>query len=63
MRARLATRGAGDEQLIEAILAYIDGHNADPKPVVWTKTAQQIIAKVGRARMALIRAQQAESHH
>lgn len=50
-------------QLIEAICNYVEGHNADPRPVVWTKTAQEILAKVGRARIALIRAQQAASHH
>ena len=50
-------------QLIEAICNYVEGHNADPRPVVWTKTAQEILAKVGRAKIALIRAQQAASHH
>lgn len=50
-------------RLTEAILAYIEAHNEDPRPVVWTKTAQEIIAKVGRAKIALIKAQQADSHH
>ena len=50
-------------QLIEAICNYVEGHNADPRPVVWTKTAREILAKVGRAKIALIRAQQAASHH
>ena len=40
-------------ELIEAIKAYIDQHNEDPKPFIWTKTAEQIIEKVGRARLAL----------
>jgi transposase len=51
------------DQLVEAILAYVDGHNDDPSPIVWTKTAEQIIAKVGRARLALIKAQQRASDH
>ena len=50
-------------QLIQAILAYIEAHNDDPRPFVWTKTAQEIIAKVGRAKVALIRAQQIASDH
>jgi len=41
------------EQLIAAIQAYIDNHNSDPKPFVWTAKAQDILEKVGRARAAL----------
>ena len=37
----------------EAIANYIDEHNQNPKPFVWTATAQKIIEKVGRARLAL----------
>lgn len=40
-------------ELIEAVMNYIDQHNSDPKPFVWRKTAEQIIEKVGRARLAL----------
>ena len=40
-------------QLQSAIHAYIDANNADPKPFIWTKDAQQIIEKVKRARAAL----------
>jgi len=40
-------------QLIEAIMAYIEQHNGDPKPFIWKKTADEIIEKVGRARLAL----------
>ena len=32
---------------------FIQAHNQDPKPFVWTATAQKIIEKVGRARIAL----------
>lgn len=31
-----------------SIRAFIDAHNEDPKPFVWTKTADQIIAAVAR---------------
>lgn len=40
-------------QLIDAILGYIDQHNDDPQPIVWTKAADEIIEKVGRARARL----------
>jgi len=40
-------------QLIDAVMGYIDQHNSDPKPFVWRKTAEEIIEKVGRARIAL----------
>jgi len=41
------------EQLIEAIRAYIDEHNNNPKPFVWTAKAQDILDKVRRARAVL----------
>jgi transposase len=40
-------------QLIEAIENYIEHHNTDPKPFVWTKTADEIIEKVKRGRVVL----------
>jgi transposase len=40
-------------ELISAIEAYIDHNNSDPTPFVWTKTAEQIIEKVQRGRVAL----------
>jgi len=40
-------------ELIEAINAYIAEHNRDPKPFVWTAKAEQILAKVKRARAVL----------
>ena len=39
--------------LITSIHTYLDAHNTDPKPYVWTATAQQILAKVVRARTKL----------
>jgi transposase len=41
------------QQLIAAIRAYIDEHNDDPKPFVWTAKAEDILEKVRRARAIL----------
>jgi len=41
------------EQLTDAITQYIDARNANPRPFVWTATAEQILRKVGRANAAL----------
>ena len=40
-------------ELEQAIQDYIAHHNAHPKTFVWTKKAQDILAKVARARSAL----------
>jgi transposase len=40
-------------QLIEAIRAYIDEHNDDPRPFVWTAKAADILEKVRQARAVL----------
>jgi transposase len=39
--------------LEEAIGEFIEKHNANKKPFVWTKSASEILEKVGRARDAL----------
>jgi transposase len=39
--------------LIAAIEAYLAAHNEDPKPFVWTATAEAILEKVRRGRAAL----------
>ncbi|NJC57631.1 IS630 family transposase [Brevibacterium marinum] len=39
--------------LIDSIEAYIDANNDDPKPYVWTATAESILEKVARARTTL----------
>jgi len=44
--------------LIEAIEAYIVHNNENPRPFIWTKTAEEIIAKVRRGRVALEAARQ-----
>ena len=41
------------EELIMAIGDYIDKHNDNPKPFVWTAKAADILEKVRRARKAL----------
>ena len=39
--------------LVAAIEDYLAAHNEDPKPYVWTATADEILAKVARGRVAL----------
>jgi transposase len=42
-------------ELIAAIEAYLQANNANPKPFVWTATAEEILEKVRRGRVALDR--------
>jgi transposase len=42
------------KELEEAIMHYIDKHNESNKPFVWTKSAEEILEKIGRAREALL---------
>src|SRR3990170_7496433 len=49
--------------LIAAIEDYIDAHNEDPRPFIWTAEADKILEKVGRARAALISQEQRETLH
>ncbi|MBA2391000.1 MAG: IS630 family transposase, partial [Geodermatophilaceae bacterium] len=39
--------------LIASIEAYLDAHNDDPKPFVWTATADDILTKIARGHVAL----------
>jgi transposase len=39
--------------LIAKIEDYLAAHNNDPKPFIWTATADEILAKVARGRVAL----------
>ncbi len=39
--------------LIEAIQAYVDAYNEDPKPFVWTATVESIVEKVTRCKAIL----------
>lgn len=46
-------RSVGD--LIAAIEEYLDCHNQDPKPFIWTKTSRDILQKVTRAHQAMFK--------
>jgi len=37
-------------QLVTAIHRYMEAHNADPKPFVWTASVESILEKVNRCR-------------
>jgi transposase len=50
-------------ELETEILSYIDKHNADPKSFNWTAKAEDILAKVERARAVLISTKQDETLH
>ena len=39
-------------ELIEAIHSYVETQNRNPKPFVWTKTAEEMIAKPNVYRVA-----------
>ena len=41
------------KELENAIMNYIDAHNEAKKPFVWTKSVEEILTKVGRARETL----------
>ena len=41
------------DKLEQKIIEYIDNNNKDPKPFVWTKSAEEILNKVSRARAML----------
>jgi transposase len=40
-------------ELKAAIMDYLDNHNAEPKPFVWTRSAGEILEKVARAKQML----------
>ena len=40
-------------ELKSAIMEYLENHNADPKPFIWTKSPGQILEKVARAKQVL----------
>ena len=41
------------KELEKAIMSFIEIHNKNKKPFVWTKSANDILVKVGRARKTL----------
>ena len=40
------------DELVEAITGYLEEHNLNPKPHVWKKSGQEILANIHRARQA-----------
>jgi transposase len=40
-------------ELNSVIMKYLENHNADPKPFIWTKSAGKILEKVARAKQTL----------
>jgi len=42
------------KELEEKLMRFIEVHNSDPKPFVWTKTTSVILEKIERAKAALI---------
>ena len=42
------------EQLQNAIFDYIQQHNSQPKPFIWTAKATDILEKVKRGKAALL---------
>ena len=46
-------------ELTQAITDYIKGHNADPKPFIWTARASDILEKVKKGRQKLNKMQSA----
>jgi transposase len=44
-------------ELVNAIDQYVDRHNENPKPFIWTKSANDILEKVKRARTSLVNVQ------
>ncbi len=45
------------DELEQTIIAYIDRNNENPKPLIWTKSAEEILEKVNRARATLVNIQ------
>ncbi len=50
-------------QLIDAIDTWVEHWNDDPKPFIWTKTTNEIIAKVRRGRAALTTVTKSATDH
>jgi hypothetical protein len=44
-------------ELVTAIDVYVDHHNQNPKPFIWTASAKDILEKVKRARKTLLNVQ------
>jgi len=51
------------QQLIDAIELWTEHWNNNPRPFIWHKTAEEIIAKVKRGRAALNQITESATHH
>ena len=51
------------DALTEAIELWTEHWNDDPKPFIWTKTAEAILTKQRRARAALAASANSATHH
>ena len=51
------------DSLTDAIETWVEHWNDDPHPFVWTKTAEAILAKAGRARTTLTASVNPATHH
>ena len=49
--------------LIASIEDYLRVTNANPKPLIWTASAESILEKVRRRRVALNQSTNTETHH
>lgn len=49
--------------LVTAIQKYIDAGNETPNPTQWTASAESILAKFARGRIALQKAAKYRTHH
>jgi|GEM_PF-1099884 len=50
-------------EVIDAVMEFVDNHNQDAKPYLWTAQAQNIIAKYRRAKAALEKLKQDGTLH
>ncbi len=48
---RLASTSVAE--LVSVVMRYLDHRNTDPKPFVWTRSAQEIIDKIVRGLYTL----------
>jgi len=49
--------------LIASIQEYLDAHNEDPRPYVWTATAESILAKSPADASPSKKSAESETHH
>ena len=49
-------------KLETAIREFLDVHNENPKPFVWTKTADQILASIARFAQRTLAVHQAQTY-